>query len=119
MKLYLAGPMRGLPLFNFPQFDSAAKWLEGEGHEVFNPAAEDGVADILDQFPVELARACFARDTQWICLEADAVALLPGWHNSKGAKAECALALAIGLEVYYLHAMPSGEWYLTKVEDLG
>ena len=35
MKLYLAGPMRGLPLCNFPAFDAAAAWLTSKGHIVF------------------------------------------------------------------------------------
>ena len=41
MKLYLAGPMRGVPEFNFPAFFRAAAQLEREGHIVFNPAAKD------------------------------------------------------------------------------
>ena len=121
MKVYLAGPMRGLPLFNFPQFHDAAKWLRGQGYEVFNPCEMDE-PDIEAEYqrnPRRVAGEVFARDTDWICKEAEAVVLLPGWHNSKGAKAECALALALGLDVYYLHEMPSREWYLTKAEDLG
>ena len=111
MKVYLSGPMRGIPEFNFPQFHDATEWLRLQDHIVFNPAEHS--------YPTEDLRAAFSRDTEWLCGWADAVALLPGWHNSKGAKAECALALALGLEVYYLHEMPSREWYLTKAEDLG
>ena len=121
MRLYLSGPMRGLPLLNFPQFHSAAKWLRGQGYEVFNPAEMEDSDEMLNSLardPLGVTRGCFARDTQWICTQADAVALLPGWHNSKGAKAECYLALAIGEEVYYLYEMPSGEWYLLRAEDL-
>ena len=39
----------------------------------------------------------FALDTAWICLHADAIALLPNWPKSKGAVAEKALADAIGI----------------------
>lgn len=41
MILYLAGPMRGIPEFNFPAFMSAAADLRAQGHIVFNPAERD------------------------------------------------------------------------------
>jgi hypothetical protein len=47
-------------------------------------------------------REALADDTKFICLEADAIALLPGWENSKGAKAELALSEALGHKVMYL-----------------
>lgn len=34
--------------------------------------------------------------------QADGIALLPGWRNSSGARAEHALAVALGLEVVEL-----------------
>ena len=114
--------MRGIPEWNFLAFQPAAKWLREQGYTVFNPAEEDDPSQTLDDYerdPLGTARECFARDTQYICKHADAVALLPGWHNSKGADAECALALALGLKVFYLLKMPSGEWFLLEAEDLG
>ena len=36
-------------------------------------------------------------DTKWICENADAIALLPGWEKSSGANAELALGKALGL----------------------
>ena len=120
MKVYLAGPMRGIKDFNFPAFHVAAAQLRAEGHEVFNPAERDEEefgAEILktatgseaevaarmgfsDQ--LGLARKCFLADTMWICLHAEAIAIMPGWETSRGARAEKALGEAIGLEILHL-----------------
>jgi hypothetical protein len=113
MKIYLAGPMRGIPEFNFPAFYSAADKLRAEGHDVFNPAERDNEKHGTDiskgnatgdealaaaQHGFNLREALGA-DLAFICAEADAIALLPGWEQSKGANAERATAVALGLEV--------------------
>lgn len=116
MKIYVAGPMRSIPEFNFPAFHAAAAKLRGFGHEVFNPAERDnerhgkdisqgnvdGDETVAAQEHGFSLRDALADDTRFICLEADAIALLPGWENSKGAKAELALAEALGHVVLYL-----------------
>jgi len=107
-KIYLAGPMRDYPQFNFPAFHFAASKLRAEGHNVFSPAekgAEKEVEENPDlQHSLAFRRKVFHMDTTYICQEADAVAMLPHWHTSTGATAERALAIAIGLEVIYLGA---------------
>ena len=111
MQCYLAGPMRGIPKFNFPAFFEAAAYLRDRGHKVFNPAARDieKVGDDVCTSPtgnLKTAekkgfnlREALAADTRWICLHADAIVLLPGWENSKGACAEKALGHALELEI--------------------
>ena len=95
MKIYLAGPMRGIPEFNFPAFHTAAAKLRADGHEVFNPAENDEkMAARGEEISI---RNCLRIDLEWICREAEAVAFLPGWRNSLGATAEYATALAIGI----------------------
>lgn len=115
MKIYIAGPMRGRPQFNFPAFHDAAKMLRDAGHEVFNPAEKDeeryGVG-FAGQFPDgDIDDACakgfnlrraLGEDLGWICAEAECVALLPGWDNSAGATAEAATAIALGLKFIFL-----------------
>ncbi|KQP62944.1 dATP/dGTP diphosphohydrolase domain-containing protein [Nocardioides sp. Leaf285] len=104
--VYLAGPMTGIPAFNYPAFMNAAAALEGVGYAVFNPATHTGL-DTRGLTGNEAAdhpslrgldrRVAFLAYTQFILAEADAVAVLPGWETSKGARAEVALALAAGL----------------------
>lgn len=106
--LYIAGPMRGIPEFNFPAFLGAQKDLELSGFGVINPAARD----IEDGFDYEgltghedLAvigfdlRAALAWDLHAIAVDSDGIATLEGWENSKGASAEVATAKALGLPV--------------------
>lgn len=116
LNVYLAGPMRGKPQFNFPAFMKAAKELREEGYTVFNPAERDvrkygkKIATKNPTGSVKVAtaqsgfslREALASDTAWLCKTADAIALLPGWRKSKGAKAELALAKALGLKEIYL-----------------
>lgn len=117
MRIYLGGPMRGIPQFNFPAFNAAAAKLRTDGHTVFNPAEKDierhGGVDISagNVAGCELTaakvygfdlRVALGEDLAWICAQAEAIALLPGWENSKGAKAEKATAQALGLQVMYL-----------------
>ncbi len=98
MKIYLAGPMRGHSELNRPAFNQYAGQLRAEGHEVFNPA-EMPDADCL------ALRAIFDLECSYICREAEAVAVMPGWEHSKGAMAEKSLADAIGVNVIYLGAI--------------
>lgn len=111
MKLYLAGPMRGYPQFNYPAFTAAAAMLRSEGHVVFNPAENDvntgnkADAGFADGDLAKAAaggfslRRALGDDLAWICAEADGIALLPGWQKSKGANAEHATAVALSLYI--------------------
>jgi hypothetical protein len=111
--------MRGYKDFNFPAFDYAAEKMRETGALVFSPADRDReefkagaeksntgdeaeMAGRLNMTALELRRNCFRADMAWICDYADAVALLPGWEQSKGAVAEKALADALGLTVIVL-----------------
>lgn len=114
MKIYLAGPMSGYPEFNFPTFHAAAALLRADGHEVFSPAENDiaKIGDFSKNNPtgdVKAANAAgfslrhaLADDTKFICLEAEGIAMLPGWEKSLGARAEHALAVALGHKILYL-----------------
>lgn len=104
MRVYLAGPMSGIDDFNFPAFFAASEKLKAAGHDVFNPAQND--IDTWGDMETIKAKAnyrdCLRMDLNWILDHAQAIALLPGWENSKGARAEHALSVALGLEVIML-----------------
>lgn len=114
MKVYLAGPMTGIPYFNYPAFHAAAAKLRAQGYEIFSPAEHDAekFGKDISNPTGDVARAKFEHgfdrraamkiETSWICDHAEAIALLPGWQNSSGAKAEFALACALSLEIIEL-----------------
>lgn len=100
MRIYIAGPMRGIPSFNFPAFNAAAKRLREMGHEVFNPAEADVESDGFDpdkDEPKGMAHY-MARDLPEVC-RSNAVAVLPGWEKSRGACTEVYVARASDIPV--------------------
>jgi len=108
--IYLAGPMGGYPDLNHKAFNEAAEALREDGWDVFNPADLDvevyGTVEEAEKAMTEnrqeFLRDALAADLQFICIEADAIAMLPGWEKSYGARAEHATAVALGLEIIYL-----------------
>lgn len=108
MRIYIAGPMRGIPLYNFPAFDAAAAKLWSEGHEVVSPADMDRESGLHPEtLPADFdwndvpsgfsAKAAFRRDMDEL-LRCDAIALLPGWRESYGATVEADVAKLVGLQ---------------------
>ena len=109
--IYVAGPMRGVPLFNFPAFDAAATRLTWEGWRVVSPAELDRRRgfDPLE-LPIDFdwstlpqgfdLREAVARDLENL-QQCDAIYMLDGWQKSRGARAELATAEWLGLEVLH------------------
>ena len=113
MRVYLAGPMSGIPAFNVPAFDALAKTLRVWGYEVVSPAELDGPetraaivasrwGNHADLPPGETWGFYLSRDIRILADEGiEAVVVLPGWARSKGARLETFAAKAIlGLPVY-------------------
>lgn len=96
MRVYLAGPMRGFPLLNFPAFIRAGLHLRGLGHEVFNPAEKDLAAgfDPAKDKPLPLSEY-MKKDLPAVC-GCDAIVVLPGWEKSVGADIEVYVARKLG-----------------------
>lgn len=90
-RLYLAGPMQGLPEHNFPAFNAEATRLRELGYTVVNPAElnEPGTPWVT----------CMRTDIRMLLL-CDAIAMLPGWEKSRGANLEWMIATELGMPVY-------------------
>lgn len=96
MRVYIAGPMTGLPEFNFPAFHAAAAAWRAAGWDVANPAESfNGDASLpylkYCEHDVDLLTTC------------DAIAMLPGWDaaTARGSMWEYAIATRLlGLPAY-------------------
>lgn len=91
-RIYIAGPMTGLPNLNFEAFSAEAARLRAAGWEVLNPA------EINPDHGMPWAE-CMRRDIAALCT-CDAIQMLPSWHTSKGATLELHVAKQLGLAVY-------------------
>lgn len=93
-RIYLSGPMTGIPDFNFPAFNAAAESLRAQGFHVENPA-DHGVVDGAewgDYLRHDIARL----------VTCEAIALLPGWERSRGARFEREIADRLNMRTIYL-----------------
>ena len=88
-RIYLAGPMSGLPDLNYPAFNAKAAELRAQGHHVENPAENPVPACGSWQGYMRMAVA------QLVTCEV--IFLLPGWEKSKGARVERDLARRLGI----------------------
>ena len=88
-RIYVAGPMTGLPDHNFPAFMAAAAKLRDQGHHVENPA-DGGLVDGWTW--ADYMRRCIGQ-----LITCDTIALLPNWHTSRGAMIELRLAEDLGM----------------------
>lgn len=104
MKIYISGPMTGLPEFNFPTFHAAARALRGIGHQAVNPAEIN--SNTNGDWHLYLRE-----DIKALC-DCDGLALLPGWEDSKGAHLEVHVAHRLGIKVRSLEA-----WLCDQFEE--
>lgn len=106
-KVYIAGPMRGHPELNFPAFDKAAALGRALGWHVISPAEMDRAHGDTPEAvgPIgwnggepAYVRKFIERDYNVIIRElkaenGDAIAVLPGFETSVGARGEVFLGL--------------------------
>lgn len=113
-KVYLAGPMTGIPQFNIPAFDYAAVDLRCEyGLDVISPAeldspemrrfamaSEDGKMPADGKIAGESWGDVLARDVRVIADECAGVVLMNGWEKSRGARLEAFVGLLTGKKFF-------------------
>ena len=96
---YLCGPMSGIPDFNYPAFDAAARDLRGYGIKVISPAE-------FETNPKEWhAPNDFKKDMYQVLDHAASITTLPGFENSYHGGIEILVAKAIGLPIYQYPTM--------------
>lgn len=89
LRIYVAGPMTGLPDFNYPAFNAEAERLRAIGYRVENPANN----------PKQATWQEYMREAVAQLAKCDMVVVLPGWENSRGALIENGLAVSLGIPV--------------------
>ena len=108
MRIYLAGKMSNVELFNYPAFDLNAGWLRGKNHDVVSPAEISREAGFSEFRPAHQFTEAHYHETMLrnytALLTCDAIAFMPGWETSKGSRLERDLAFRIGLPMYRVDA---------------
>lgn len=89
--IYIAGPMTGLPGYNYAAFNHAAAHLRALGHTVENPAE--------NPVPPCQSWAGYMRLGLRQLTHCDTIALLPNWPDSRGAQIEYALAVQLDYHI--------------------
>jgi len=119
LTFYLAGPMSGIPQFNYPEFHRVAKELRDAGYNIISPVEEDspelqatlmaskdglvnGVQHVDTKAKVEGETwgDILARDVQTIFNRCDGVVVMKDWGKSRGARLEVFVANLAGRSIF-------------------
>lgn len=123
MRVYIAGPMTGIPQFNYPAFISAAETLRSYGYDVVSPAElddpEDRAAALaspngrMSEFNSRSSQTWgdfLARDVKLLADDGiEGIVVLRGWGKSKGARLETFVAHLLGLPIYRMDRIESAD----------
>ena len=96
-RLYIAGPMSGIPDFNYPLFNEVAAFYRAEGYHVENPAENTIDASIAEPF---LQWQALMRLSIAQLITCDVVVVLPDYIASRGAALEVHIAKSIGIPIF-------------------
>jgi hypothetical protein len=113
---YIAGPMTGIPGFNYRAFDEARDILRTHGWKVISPADLDrqnlkidfsGMTGNEDLSPW---RQKFARQDMEALLKVERLFVLEGWEQSTGARNEMTMAAMLGVPICTFPGHDPIEW---------
>lgn len=97
-RIYISGPMTGLPDLNFAAFEAAVKLIR----------LVDPTAQIINPHEIEHTYGAEGTWEQFLkldlrhMLDCDLVVILPGWHNSKGSLLEIHVATSVNIPIVCL-----------------
>ena len=103
IKLYIAGPMTGIVLFNYPAFYRAMSDLGERGYDTLSPTDSEDKNKSGTRFG--MSREWYLKHAIRMVTKADGIALLEGWEQSEGAKLEVHVGQHLGLDI-----RPIGMW---------
>lgn len=92
--IYISGPMTGKPQFNRPAFVVAEDYLNGH-HPALKVLSPHTI--VIDEPSWEK----YMRVALGMMLKCEAIYMLKGWRDSKGARIELGLAQELGMRVVY------------------
>lgn len=92
VRVFVMGPMTGLPEYNYPAFHAEAARLRAKGFHVENPAENPE--------PPCKSWAGYVRMSVRQLMTCDLVSALPGWEKSDGAAVEHFNAQKVGIQVF-------------------
>lgn len=95
MRIYISGPMTGIPNFNAGAFNRAEEDLTIRGHFCVNPASLGGGEELQWTWDDYLKRDIISMLTE----KCEAIAVLDGWQKSKGAMLEVHIGRELGMMI--------------------
>lgn len=116
MKAYISGPITGREETYEAAFEAAADVLMGDDRFSYpiNPVTIG--RDLKDAYPDATWADYMRADIKALC-DCDAIVMLPGWMNSRGAKVEQRLAFDLGLKAFIYD--PASKAVLPRDQKIG
>lgn len=93
MKIYISGKITGIETEAIELFANAERELKEKGFETINPLTLNHEHD-------KSWHSYMKEDVKALC-DCDAIYMLSNWMDSKGAIIEHAIAMYLGLKIYY------------------
>jgi hypothetical protein len=114
MRIYLSGPVTKIGYGNavalFEQYERTLRVIVGKDDELVNPLKETPSVEGKSWF-------YYMRKDLAILRRCSAIAMLPGWERSWGARIERFYAYWTGKEVVYVEILPDNNVRMEKDDD--